>query len=534
MPQPEFRESPKRTLIKARIFRYAVPVALGLILLLGAVLRLYDIGGVPTELDADEIDLYNSAYSIATTGHDLDGTLLPFFYSPVTRNPPIYAIAAYASALTFGRTPLGLRLPAVIFGLIAIGLLYGIGFELTKRRDVATIAALLMATQPIFVHFARIGWEPASELPFLLGGIYLMLRALGYSMVPIGTVFGAALVLALTAYTYMAGWFYAVLLGGALLAFNLRRFASWRGALTVAGACAMWLLVSAPALWMWFFDPHTVSHTLNMATFAGGVSLGSIHTFFVNYAAHFYWSYLVTTGDPKPAITWRYLNGMGAFFGWVVPLAALGLAASAKYIRPRWALVWTWLWLASYPLGGALTNQGAPGTPNAPRTLAGAPVFCILAAIGSALIFDWAASVRKPGIARSAGVVARAIFATVMVFSTVYFAHFYFTGYVHRNSNAWFSGTGALFAAIRQNRNEYRRICFEVRPAWYPLKTFGLFYLDDVSLRVVNGVDVQQCTLPGTLAAVDNDHPFKRPGFRILAKIVDVDGNPFANLSGHR
>ena len=148
--------------------RYAAPVALGVILLVAAALRLYDIGGVPTELDADEIDLYNSAYSIATTGHDLDGTLWPFFYSPATRNPPVYAIAAYGPGLIFGRTPLGLRLAAAIFGLIAIMLLYGIAFELTRRGDVALISAVLMATQPIFVHFARVGWEPASELPFLL------------------------------------------------------------------------------------------------------------------------------------------------------------------------------------------------------------------------------------------------------------------------------------------------------------------------------------------------------------------------------
>ena len=150
---------------------------LGAILLLGAALRLYDISGVPTELDADEIDLYNSAYSIATTGHDLDGRLLPYLYAPWTRNPPVYAIAAYGSSLIFGRTPLGLRLPAAIFGLIAIMLLYGIAFELTLRIDVALIAAVLMATQPIFVHFARVGWEPASELPFLLGGVFLFTAA---------------------------------------------------------------------------------------------------------------------------------------------------------------------------------------------------------------------------------------------------------------------------------------------------------------------------------------------------------------------
>jgi 4-amino-4-deoxy-L-arabinose transferase-like glycosyltransferase len=509
-------------------------VALSAVLLLAAALRLYNIGGVPTELDADEIDLYNSAYSIATTGHDLDGRLLPFLYSPWTRNPPIYAVAAYGSSLIFGRTPLGLRLPAAIFGLIAIMLLYGIAFELTRRLDVALIAALLMATQPIFVHFARVGWEPASELPFLLGGLYLLMRAMRTPTIPIRPIFAGSFVLALTAYTYLAGWFYALLLGGALMAFNLRRFASRRGTLMVAGACVIWLLVAAPALWMWFLDEHTVSHTLGMATFAGGASPRSIHTFFVNYAAHFRWSYLVTTGDPNPGNTWRYLNGMGAFFGWVVPLAALGLAASARYIRPAWALLWTWLWLAAYPLGGALTNQGTPGTPNAPRTLAGAPVFCILAAVGIALLFDWSASLRRPRVARIVGGGVRTTFVTAVVFSTVYFARFYFTSYVHQNSNAWFSGTHKLFTAIRENRDGYRRVCFNVRSSWYPLQTFVRFYLNGKRLRVIDGVDKPSCSAPSTLIAVDNDHPLERAGFRLLVRIKDVDGNGFATLSGNR
>lgn len=514
--------------------RYAAAAALAAIVLLAAALRLYDIGGVPTELDADEIDLYNSAYSIATTGHDIDGSLLPYYYSETTRNPPVYAIAAYGSSLIFGRTPLGLRLPAVIFGLIGVLLLYGIAFELTQRIDLALIAALLMATQPIFVHFARVGWEPASELPFLLGGLYLLMRAMRSSAVAILPIFAGALVLGVTAYTYLAGWFYALLLGGALVAFNWRRFASRRGVLTAAGACAIWMLVAAPALWMWFFDPLTVSHTLGIATFASGASLSSLHTFLVNYAAHFKWSYLVTTGDPRSGITWRYLDGMGAFFGWSVPLAALGLAVSARYIRPRWALLWAWLWLVAYPLGGALTNQSTPGIPNAPRTLAGAPVFCILAAVGVALLFDLAALLPRPHAARIAGIGIRAIFLSGVMFSTVYFARYYFTEYVHQNSNAWSSGTRALFGAIREHSEGYRRVCFNIRPAWYPLPSFVRFYLNGVPLRAIDGVKDPRCSLPGTLAAVDSDHTFERARFHLLTKIRDIDGEPFANLSGYR
>jgi hypothetical protein len=121
-----------------------------------------------------------------------------------------------------------------------------------------------------------------------------------------------------------------------------------------------------------------------------------------------------------------------------------------------------------------------------------------------------------------------------VIFSTVYFARFYFTRYVHQNSNAWYSGTRALFAAIRENRDSYRRVCFNVRPASYQLQTFGRFYLNGIPLRVIEGIDDPSCSLPGTLAAVDSDHHFERTDFRVLAKIEDVDGNPFANLSGYR
>jgi hypothetical protein len=396
------------------------------------------------------------------------------------------------------------------------------------------VAALLMATQPIFVHFARVGWEPASELPFLLGGLYVLLRALRSTVPSVRLVVFASLLFGLTAYTYMAGWFYASILGGAMLVLNLRRFASRNGVLMLVAAGATWIVVAAPALWMWFFDEHTVAHTVGMGTFAGGISPDTMQTFLLNYAAHFRWSYLVTTGDSVPAITWRYLNGMGAFFGWVVPLAALGLLASFRYIRPRWALVWTWLWLVAYPLGGALTNQGTPGTPNAPRTLAGAPVFCILAAAGVVLLFDLVGSLRRSQVALAARVGAQTVFVGVVLFSTVLFARFYFTGYIHRDSNAWFSGTHELFADIRENAAGYKRICFNVRAAWYQLPTFVRFYLNDVPLRVVENVDDPDCSLPGTLAAVDADHPLNRKHFKMLDDIQDVDGNGFAVLNGYR
>ncbi len=496
--------------------RYRYLIALVLVVLLGAGLRLYDLSTVPTELIADELDLYNSAYSIATTGHDIDGTLQPFLYARFTRNPPIYAVAGYASSLVFGRSAFGLRFPAVLFGLATILLGYALVFELTRRRDAALLAALLFAIQPVFIQFSRIAWEPSSELPFLLGGLYLLLRAYrrdgGVSFKHLA--FGAVL-LALACYSYMAAWFYAAVLGGAILALNAGRVRSWKTGATIASACIIWLAVAAPALYEWFFDPLTFGRTGRISTFSHGISIASLSTFATNYLAHFRWSYLVTTGDPQSGITWRYLNGFGAFFWFVIPLAAVGLAYAFSYVRNKWAVYWLWIWMLAYPLGGALTNEGAP---NAPRTLAGAPVFCILAAIGLTYLLDRAR-------ARTTVLLGFAAAATT---SLLLFCSFYFTRYVHVNSNAWDSGTRALFADIRARAFAYDRVCFAVRPAWYSIDTYVRFYLNDVPIEKIETIETPECSLPGTLLVTDPDRKVAWRSFVTIADVTDVDGSTFA------
>ncbi|MGR4065432.1 MAG: glycosyltransferase family 39 protein [Vulcanimicrobiaceae bacterium] len=509
----------------APVRRNLYPIALALVFLLAAALRLYDINGVPSELIVDELDLYNSVHSIVQTGHDIDGRLLPFLYSPFTRNPPIYGIAAYASSLVFGTSPFGLRFPAVAFGLIAVALMYAIAMELTGRRDVALAAAALGATQPIFVHFSRVAWEPASELPFLLGGLYAMLRAFRPDRIRLAWLFAAALLLGLTSYTYMAGWFYAVALGGAILVLNAGRFRSVRAWLGLLGSVTLWAAVSAPALWMFFGDPATYGKTQRIGTFSQGVSWSALGIFAGNYLKHFAWSYLVATGDPIPGVTWRYLVGFGAFYWWVIPLTIFGLVWGSGYVRTRWGFLWLLTWLAVYPLGGALTNEGAP---NAPRTLAGAPVFCILAALGVAVLLDVARSLRPRRIARVAEPVLVAVLAVNLALSVTLFSLSYFTQYVHAYSNAWDSGTHDLFAAIREHQDGYSRVCFSVWPAWYGLDTYVRFYLGDVRMTKVGNVADAACYLPGTLIATDAQHPIDRPGFTVISRVLDVSGSPFA------
>ncbi len=421
--------------------------AFGLILVLslGALLRLYHLSTVPTELCADEIALYDSVASIVKTGHDLDGTLQPFLYQSFTRNPPVYAVAGYMSTVLLGKSVFAWRLPAAIFGLFAILLIYWIAFEVTGRRYAAFLAALLLAIQPLFIQFSRIGWEPASELPFLLGGLLLLLHAFknpkGDGTLSPVQLLVATILLATTAYTYMAGLFYATTLAGGLIILNCRVLREGRNAWSVVACAALYFLFVAPACYMLFLEPTTSSRIHDLSTFGHGLSLASMRTFLWNYGAHFNWSYMVATGDPVPGITWRYLNGFGAFYWWTAPLAMLGIVGLFSFVRPSWLSTWCGMWLLIYPLGGALTNEGAGGVPNAPRTLAGAPIECILAAVGSVVIVDFLQRTRWP---RKRVLASFCLLVTALSAQSCWsFATFYFTDYVHQNSK---------FVGVRNDR----------------------------------------------------------------------------------
>ncbi|MBV8488950.1 MAG: glycosyltransferase family 39 protein, partial [Candidatus Eremiobacteraeota bacterium] len=199
---------------------------MALVLALAGALRLYDLSTVPTELIADELEFYNSAVSFVTTGHDLDGERHIFLASHNPgRNPPIYAFSELPFTMLLGPSPVSQRLAAVVYGLLVVVLLFFLVRQMTQRDDVALLAALFAAVAPIFVHFSRIAWQPACEVPFLLAGLYGLARGLGIGETDHGKaplrrnwLIAGAVLLGLTAYTYMAGWFYALVLGGALLA----------------------------------------------------------------------------------------------------------------------------------------------------------------------------------------------------------------------------------------------------------------------------------------------------------------------------
>jgi 4-amino-4-deoxy-L-arabinose transferase-like glycosyltransferase len=143
--------------------------AITLILLLGAALRLWDLGAVPPGLAHDEVANWLIAQDVLAGRHAI-------YFTAAYGHEPLYQYVQAASVALFGDHWLGLRYPSVAFGLLGIAVTY----ILTRRLfdvPVALLTAAWLVTSfwPLF--YARVALR-AITLPFTAAlAAYFLLRA---------------------------------------------------------------------------------------------------------------------------------------------------------------------------------------------------------------------------------------------------------------------------------------------------------------------------------------------------------------------
>lgn len=149
------------------------------ILVVALLLRIYQIDKVPVSLFGDELDLGYQAYSILHTGKDYYGNAWPLqFHSLAEYRTPLYLYSAVPTVAIWGISPLGVRLPAVIFGVLGIWALYLLIKELTEREDLALVGAAVLTFSPWHLQYSRAGFEVTELLFFLIIGLYFFFKAL--------------------------------------------------------------------------------------------------------------------------------------------------------------------------------------------------------------------------------------------------------------------------------------------------------------------------------------------------------------------
>lgn len=156
-----------------------IKITLILILFLSFFIRIWQIDKNPPSLFGDELDVGYHAYSVLNTGKDYMGNFMPLqFRSLAEWRTPLYLYSAVPSVALFGISYLGVRLPAVLFGVLSVFLMYLLVVQISKNRILGLVSCLMLAITPWHIHYSRAGFEVTELLSFYLLGVYFFIKGL--------------------------------------------------------------------------------------------------------------------------------------------------------------------------------------------------------------------------------------------------------------------------------------------------------------------------------------------------------------------
>lgn len=157
------------------------------ILILSAILRLWQLNQLPPSLTWDEAALGYNAYSILHTGKDEHGETFPLIFKSFGDfKPGLYIYLTVPSVYLFGLNEFSVRLPSAIFGVMGVWSIFLLANYLFPRSiknkyfsiNLGTIAAFALAVNPWHLHFSRGAWEVNVFITLLTFSIYFFFLSL--------------------------------------------------------------------------------------------------------------------------------------------------------------------------------------------------------------------------------------------------------------------------------------------------------------------------------------------------------------------
>jgi len=274
----------------------------------------------------------------------------------------------------------------------------------------------------------------------------------------------------------------------------------------------VYFILSAPYIWAIFTVEMFFRKASILFTFANGVNSETLSVFGTNYITHFGPDFLFIHGDPNL----RHGAGTGVIYWVMLPFLAAGIVYSAITDRRRNVFYFILFWLAAFPLAASLTDDGVP---HAMRSLAGAPVICLLSGRGVS------------GLVRTAAAWAGRVYVSYILYAVVViislvplygFSKTYYGDYPTMSAPDWEYGRKKLFSGIRKLEGNYKRIC---TPELHFFGSYYLieFYIPDTELELINNIDDPRCALGGSIV-VQNYRVKKYWNSRLVGKVNGPDG----------
>jgi dolichyl-phosphate-mannose-protein mannosyltransferase len=154
-----------------------------------ALVYVVDLGRTPVYFGGDEAHFAVVGHSIATTGRNLNGDVMPLFFSladPTSDLQPMpwgntwyQPFLFYLIAVVLTVAPLNefvVRLPvAIIGGVVTPVLVYLVARRLFRKRPLALFSAVVFALTPPQVILSRQALDYVCPLPFILGWLWFLI-----------------------------------------------------------------------------------------------------------------------------------------------------------------------------------------------------------------------------------------------------------------------------------------------------------------------------------------------------------------------
>ncbi len=434
-------------------------IAIILIIIVGAFLRLYNLSTYPSGLNADEAALGYNAYSLMLTGRDEHGHQWPInFESFGDFKPALYGYLLIPFVKIFGLTNLAVRLPSALAGVVSIGVMYLLVKQFTSGRT-ALVAAGYLAVSPWHIHFSRGGWEVNLAATCILAAIYFMtewIKSNKFSRLGLGV-----LLLVISMYTYQSARLLVPILGISFFGLYFKHF--WQNKKQLLLGIFLGLFLLVPLLYTYVFA--------NAASRISGVGLLSdvgpvnrvnelrgqysnpnallvkiLHNKFISYSwafvkgytDHFSGNFLFINGD---VIERNRTPETGLLYWSDVVFVMIGIVG---LIRRKEKLAWfVLLWLAIAPLASAFTFQ----TPHALRAQMMVYPTTIIIAVGIEALM---ARINKKML----------LLAVVLVYGWQIsrYLHQYYVHYPQVYPAAWEYGFEQIVAFTKDHESDYNQI----------------------------------------------------------------------------
>lgn len=499
------------------------------IIVLAAVIRLWQLGVVPPSPDWDEASLGYNAYSIMTTGKDEYGKFLPFILRSFDDyKPALYTYLIIPFIKIFGLNVLAVRLPSALFGILAVLATYFLVKELLSGKYseyIALLSSFFLAISPWHIQFSRVAFEAQVGLAFNIFAILFFLKGLKkHSMLLLSVLFAG-----LSVYIYQSEKVYLSILFVALFLIYRKDILSlpkkWLAGVLILGA-----VIVLPM----FYQLVTNQNVLLRAK---GVSVYSDQTQFLKrnaekynadkqakdylgilvdnrrieyvkavvsgYISHWDLNWLFITGD----IERHHAPFMGLLYLFELPFLFIGIYQLLFGDFPKKGKLTIFAIFLIAPIPASITS----GVPHAVRTINFLPTFQVFVSLGILTTALFISKIKYKVLSINLGYLIFSFGILFFIVNFLYFLNQYFVQQNYYFSQSWQYGYREAVDYIKPIMDNYDAVVVSNEPPLDQSYIFFLFYLKH------NPVEYQKLGGTGTGGFRENHKGFSNITFRPIA-----------------